>query len=321
MIKKIWFKNKQETFFVTWSLHNYCNFRCTYCPDGLNLGSLQELPFENIIKFFNSLKMIAPNKKIIFAFSGGEPTYHPQFIEIIKFLSNNGCEITLTTNGSQTLKWWKEAEPYIDHLVISYHVGWTKKEKLSKVIEFLTKTTWVNLDFMMSTDNWDDTIEFSNSLKGKENLSISYIPIQQDFGQHSKGLINYTQEQLDFLQNNSTVFGKFSPSPRKIDKCKGFFGRGEKFMETDALGTSLLDYKYLISNKLNYFKGYECDLGLEGLIIEVTGEIYKAYCHIGGIVGNINTGELNFVYKPVICTKDICPCSVDIEISKRIKNE
>ena len=91
-------------------------------------------------------------------------------------------------------------------------------------------------------------------------------------------------------------------------------------MEIDQ-NTQQLDYKYLISNNLNRFKGYECDLGQEGLIIEVDGNIYNAYCHTGGIVGNIRSDVLSLAPQSVICNHNICACSVDIEISKRYKND
>jgi hypothetical protein len=79
-----------------------------------------------------------------------------------------------------------------------------------------------------------------------------------------------------------------------------------------------LDYKYLIANNLNQFNGYQCDLGSEGLIIETNGDIYKAYCHVGGLIGNISKEELEIDLTPAICDQPICSCSVDIEISKRI---
>ena len=320
MLKRIWFKKDYDTFFVTWSLHNLCNFRCEYCPPNLNNGTTENVSLEDVKNFFFSLKQHVPNKKIIFAFSGGEPTIHPEFINIVKFLTEQECEVSMTSNGSRPLKWWKEAEPYIDHLVISYHPSWTKQQKLYDVINFLTETTWINLDLMMHPLYWDETVKFGETLKGKNNLSIAYLPIQQDFGVASKGLISYTEDQLDFLQSPPTYWGPFLPSNLKLEKCRGQFGRGFKYMETSN-GISQLDYKYLIANELTNFKGYECDLGQEGLIIEINGDIYNAYCHTGGIIGNIRDKNLNLKPQSVICDKNICACSVDIEISKRIKSD
>ena len=318
MLKRIWFDLDlgYETFFVTWSLHNFCNFRCEYCPPNLNNGTTKNISLEDVVKFYNALKEKVPNKKIVFAFSGGEPTLHPQFIDIVKFLSDNGCEISMTTNGSRGLDWWKKAEPYIDHMVISYHPGWTKPQKLKDNIDFLTQTSWINLDLMMNPKHWDEILQLGESFKDRPNIAVTYLPIQKDFGNGANGLIDYSEEQLEFLKNPPNYWGEFKPADHKLKKCLGLFGRGSKSMETDQ-GISRLDYKYLIANDLNRFKGYECNLGMEGLIIEINGDIYNAYCHVGGVVGNVYTGEYNLATKPIICPIDYCSCSVDIEISKK----
>lgn len=317
MIKRIWPKNDNETFFVTWSLHNLCNYRCHYCPPNLNNGTTDNVSLDDVKNFYSSLSAIANNKKIIIAFSGGEPTMHPQFIDMIKFLSDNSCEICMTSNGSRKLDWWEEAEPYIDHLVISYHPAWAKKEKLINVIKFLIQTTWVNLDLMMMPEYWDDIISFGEIFKGETNVSVTYLPIQEDFGNGSKGLIKYSDEQLAFLKSPPNYWGPFKPSNNKLQKCRGYFGKGLRYIEIDNK-IQPLDYKYLIANDLNQFYGYECNLGQESLIIEVNGDIYNAYCHTGGIIGNIKDQSLNLRPQKTICKHQRCSCSVDIEISKKL---
>ena len=317
MIKRICPKKDHETFFVTWSLHNLCNYRCVYCPPNLNNGTTDNVSLKDVQNFYYSLKPHVNNKKIIIAFSGGEPTMHPEFIKMIKFLSENGCEICMTSNGSRQLDWWLEAEPYIDHLVISYHPQWCKEGKLKQVIDFLYQTTWVNLDLMMIPEFWDKAINFGEYFKNKENIAVTYLPIQQDFGHGSKGLITYSNDQLEFLKNPPNYWGTFNPVEAKLSKCRGFFGKGLRYVEDEA-GIAPLDYKNIIANDLNRFYGYECYLGQESLIIEVNGDIYNAYCHTGGIVGNIKDQTLNLKPQITICKHEICACSVDIEISKKL---
>lgn len=318
-LNKIFFIEDRDTFFVTWSLHNFCNFRCSYCPPNLNNGTTTPIDMDVLARFVDRIQEIAPGNKIIFAFSGGEPTLHPQFIEMIKYLNSRGCEITMTTNGSRGLDWWKEAEPYIDHLVISYHANWTKPEKLARNIDFLIDTCWVNLDLMMEPEHWDTILELGEQFKGRKNIQVTYLPIQKDFGVDANGLIDYTPDQLEFLRNPPNYLGEWAPAQSKIDKCNGLFGRGDNWMEIVEDGKARVvdvDYKYLIANDMNRFKGYKCNLGLEGVIIEINGDIYKGYCHVGGKVGNIYEGVLNLDGQPVICPKEYCSCAVDIEISK-----
>ena len=84
-------QSEPKTFFVTWTLHNFCNFRCSYCPSGLNEGTIRNVTFEHIKKFFTVLKSkLDPNQKIIIAFSGGEPTIIEQNYNMLQDLIDSG---------------------------------------------------------------------------------------------------------------------------------------------------------------------------------------------------------------------------------------
>ena len=125
-----------KTFFVTWTLHDFCNFRCSYCPPGLNGGKRRHVTFEHIKKFFTTLKNnLTDDRKIVVAFSGGEPTLHPEFLEITKWLYENNIEVTMTSNGGKGVDWWQKIEPYIAHLVISYHPEFSKFDKIYEKIK------------------------------------------------------------------------------------------------------------------------------------------------------------------------------------------
>ena len=171
---------KQEgikTFFVTWTIHDYCNFRCSYCPAGLNEGKRRQVTFEHVKKLFTVLKSkLEPDRKIIFAFSGGEPTLHPEFLEIVKYLYDNGVEVTMTTNGGKGVEWWREIEPYIAHMVISYHPEFSKFDKILEKVEFLHEHCWVNIDMMMDPKHWDEQMAYTEKFKQFEKNITPTIP-------------------------------------------------------------------------------------------------------------------------------------------------
>ena len=54
-------------------------------------------------------------------FGGGEPTMHPQFIDILKYLKSRNQWILVTTNGSRSTTFWKEAVQYINSINMSAH--------------------------------------------------------------------------------------------------------------------------------------------------------------------------------------------------------
>lgn len=307
-----------KTFFITWTLHDFCNFRCTYCPPGLNEGKRRHITFDHIKKFFNVLKSkVSDDYKIVVAFSGGEPTLHPDFIEIVKWLRINDVEVTMTSNGGRGVDWWEQIEPYIAHLVISYHPEFSKFEKILEKVEFLSKTCWVNVDFMMHPDYWDELIGYANILKKFEkNVGVIHLPIQQNFGTTNEGLFStYTQEQKDFLANPPNYYGQYIIPPQKLARSRGFLGRSQMSVTYDDGVTEKLDYKKLIGRDQNQFEGMTCNIGLEGLILEFA-DVYRGYCHVGGKVANLLDEDFDLPMDPVVCTKTRCPCAVDIEVSK-----
>lgn len=314
-------QERDKTFFVTWTLHDFCNFKCSYCPPGLNEGNRRHVTFEHVKKFFSVLKSkLEPDRKIIVAFSGGEPTLHPEFMEIAKYLCENGVEVTMTSNGGKGLDWWKEIEPYIAHLVISYHPEFSKFEKIYEKVEFLSQHCWVNVDFMMDPSYWDKQIEYANEFKKfKTNVGVIHLPVQQNFGTTNEGLhIGYSPEQRAFLANPPNYYGKYLIPKHKLARSRGFLGRGEMSVTYDNGIKEKLDYKKLIGNDLNQFTGMTCNIGLEGLILEFEN-VYRGYCHVGGKIANLLDEDFDLPIDPVICDKQRCACSVDIEITKYLK--
>lgn len=80
---------------ITIEITSYCNHRCKHCfvGDGLNKHSLD---FDTVIKTLDELR---EHNEIGLTFSGGEPTIHPQFKEIISYALKLGFKITVLTNG------------------------------------------------------------------------------------------------------------------------------------------------------------------------------------------------------------------------------
>ena len=312
-----------KTFFVTWTLHDFCNFRCSYCPPGLNGGKRRHVTFDHIKKFFTTLKNnLTDDRKIVVAFSGGEPTLHPEFLEITKWLYENNIEVTMTSNGGKGVDWWQKIEPYIAHLVISYHPEFSKFDKIYEKIKFLSQTCWVNVDFMMDPNHWDEIMGYAEELKKFEkNVGVIYLPIQQNFGTTNEGLLStYTPEQRAFLANPPTYYGPYKIPEHKLAKSGGFLGRGKVSVTYDDGITENLDYKKLVGNDWNQFSGMTCNIGLEGLILEFE-KVYRGYCHVGGEVANLLDEDFDLPIDPVICDRQRCACSVDIEISKYYKDE
>ena len=82
-------------------LTNRCNLNCPICFANANVaGYIYEPSFEKIVSMLQSLRDIRPTPATAVQFSGGEPTIHPRFLDIIKRTAEMGfSNIQIATNG------------------------------------------------------------------------------------------------------------------------------------------------------------------------------------------------------------------------------
>lgn len=78
-------------------LTNKCNLQCPHCYMFSGLPNENELTGEEIKKVIKEYKKFASGERI--TLSGGEPTVHVDFEDILKFAHELGLEIKLLTNG------------------------------------------------------------------------------------------------------------------------------------------------------------------------------------------------------------------------------
>jgi hypothetical protein len=72
----------------------------------------------------------------------------------------------------------------------------------------------------------------------------------------------------------------------------------------------------IIKNNKNNFKDWTCRAGIESLMINNDGEVFRATCRVGGSLGNIYTGTFSIPTEEIICTRNWCTCAADVNITK-----
>jgi len=82
-------------------LTNRCNLSCPICFANANAtGYVYEPSYEQIVGMLKSLRSLRPTPATAVQFSGGEPTLHPQFFEIVEKAGALGfSNIQIATNG------------------------------------------------------------------------------------------------------------------------------------------------------------------------------------------------------------------------------
>ena len=90
---------------VSLSITNRCNLNCEYCYKSVRTdGCIKEIPFDTIKLFIDKLQKIEGYKDYLSSVQllGGEPTLHPDFINICSYLISQGLDVRVSTNGTVT---------------------------------------------------------------------------------------------------------------------------------------------------------------------------------------------------------------------------
>jgi radical SAM protein with 4Fe4S-binding SPASM domain len=82
-----------------------CNQSCEFCFDASNVlcaSNLEDMNLETLDAVLTSLKASVTNPEAFnITLSGGEPTIHPRFIDMVARVSDAGFPVTILTNGQR----------------------------------------------------------------------------------------------------------------------------------------------------------------------------------------------------------------------------
>ncbi len=126
---KIVSTQKENILEIRWNPNNLCNFNCRYCFPYNNTGEYKSpKDLDLIVNNFNFLleqyKEKLGKTRIHLKIAGGEPSLWKDldtFTHRIK--QSNDVYVTLITNGSRTLRWWKEHGQLFDNVHLTHHVA------------------------------------------------------------------------------------------------------------------------------------------------------------------------------------------------------
>jgi|GEM_PF-4166512 len=136
----------RDVISVLWTLLRGCNYRCSYCSFS-NKTRLSDETFSSKEDLLGAAdKLISLNRPgYQITLYGGEPTYHPHFLDLLDYLVESKAPISLRmfTNGSQSPRFFekivairKEA-PF--GIVFSLHLEHARIDNFRRVVEITAK--------------------------------------------------------------------------------------------------------------------------------------------------------------------------------------
>ena len=81
---------------IVWNITKACNFRCIHCYENAGKKDENELSSEEIL---DGIDRLADLGVASIAFSGGEPSIHPDIKKFIKHATDRGMYVSMATNG------------------------------------------------------------------------------------------------------------------------------------------------------------------------------------------------------------------------------
>ena len=207
---------------ILWDIGRKCNYNCSYCWPSVHSNTEKFPDFEEVI---GTIDMIIDNwsegEEIRWNFGGGEPTMHPKFLEIIKYLKSKNQWILVTTNGSRSTKFWSDAVKYVNSINMSAHFESMDLYKGNedrfiencKIIidhhDSVDDDFWLEIKLMTPPGFLDKAQEMRNRIisipnwstpgaNGRPKGSISLVPIRDI--NDSSSLVNYSENEIEFFR-------------------------------------------------------------------------------------------------------------------------
>ena len=338
----------RDLFTVSWLLGRFCNYRCSYCwpyarsdrkdhrPTELCLLTVDEIKRQARLNGFNSFH---------FSLSGGEPTFHPGYLDILKHLADdventNYTSIHMTSNCSRPMSWFEDyverAKPFhrasITASLHTEHLNTTEKlqDFADKLILCQEYDVQVTINMVMVPEwferDWENALFFH-----EQGINVTLKP--QSDPTASRIVEGYREEDLKRLWNGmpqrayTETKRKWAERPKpNFQIPTGVNGKNDASVPwhmqvelEDSKGKKWYMDQAERFNAFNFnnFEGWRCNAGYSGIIIrEPDGSIKRSYsCHDAPL-GNIETGFTLFK-EPKTCITKSCVSSADSKIPKR----
>ena len=321
-------------------VNNVCNFNCRYCwPDSHEGTFPSPKDIDQVINNFDHMLTYYKEKlgkdRVHLKLGGGEPTLWKDLSYFIQELKKkHNIYFTIISNGSRTLRWWKEYGYLIDNATLSYHVAEGDPDHMIAVADTLYelgKKTSVKI--LMDPYRWDECVSVLEYMKKTskhkwfltatevvepEHVATNVIQIVDADKKH------YTHEQRNYFKNSL----KRIPGLVWIMKNIKLIIDGDlKLFESTATFNdgSVIKAKpeTYISNGWNNFKGWSCNIGIESVYIHWDGDVVGA-CQqtLYGLTYRPNILSKDFIQSfspnltPVICKQHNCFCGTETHVSK-----
>lgn len=285
--------------YVEWQLGNSCNYKCSYCHEMFRLGDKAFPTPEKILEVTKDIIFHYDElgRDVVFEFIGGEPTLLDKLPNISQSLHNHPVNISIRTNGSASIDWWRKMRKYVSRVVISVHREFCDVDHIMDLVNFLKNDPnghEIKIKVLVPVTHKEDHFSWGKDVvkRLQHNFGVGEIQfLYSNFGRGSSQYLPYTPQQ--WKQADEISRGQ-------IDQEK-----------LESIPVSQQTFKKAMIKQDYNFHGYTCFSGIETIVINHEGDAWRGWCRQGGKIGNIFNDQISWPVDPIICGLQNCSNGFD----------
>ncbi len=192
---------------VSWDISKRCNYACSYCHPTISnktdpLRSREEL-FEAA---FRIMRGFAKGKRINWIITGGEPTLHPCYLELVEMLFKKQHIVHTQTNGSRLPAYYADLIR-CSSIGISVHLEFAEHRKIVEVARAVleqkekdpqSSLNWFGVRIMVPPGKYDNAMELTDEL--------AKLPLFEKHGLAFMSTVYEREERDQLMKYDDTEF-------------------------------------------------------------------------------------------------------------------
>ena len=286
----------QNQFMVDWWLMNHCQYQCSYCADILRSGSIDPPDWRDCQRAVSVIHghCSALDLTAHYHLTGGEVTEWPWLIDLLREIKSLGGRTRIRTNASMAVDQWRAVVENLDTVNLEYHPEFANPAHFLMILS-ATRSQGVSASVTvnMMQQRWAEL----------EDLIAKITQLWPDQGIFRRML--FTDPVVNRTADAYTA--------QQIVKLKRQTG---PLALTLSDGTvEYTDYQTLVLENQHQFRDWWCYSGVEQIVIDAHGRVFRGHCRQGGKLGTIAEG-FTVAKDPQQCCSMSCRNSFDIDSTK-----
>jgi hypothetical protein len=286
---------RRDTMSVLWAITKGCSFRCSYCSYHNDLRSTEFSSKEQLLRAARRLlQMGRPGYQI--TLYGGEPTYHPHFMDLLEYLAtaDSNVDLRMFTNGSRSDGFFERMMDVVGvnslRLIFSFHPEFAKFEKFKRLLVLTAGAGMaVGISFMFVPTRAEEARRQMADLLTLRQSVPFFLYLNYPYDACGKLGVGCSARDTAWVEQTRAEFDAI-PAPAHLRTP--FYTRIMSNVALDRGGgwevlPARRSLQFLSAPTVPSYQGFYCCCGANVLFVEEDGTARGAVCDTSPEIGNL----------------------------------